>query len=90
MISWEQSPTRNPISSSDLLWAFKYNRDVATKPVNSVKRLMPRVMFTSKWMLSPIININMLPMPSKCMLVLNFKNNKMSAVAVAVKSPVKK
>tara|TARA_B100000949_G_C14261117_1_gene442885 strand:- start:841 stop:1029 length:189 start_codon:yes stop_codon:yes gene_type:complete len=62
---------------------------VATKPVKRVNKLMAMVMLISKWMLNATMNVKMLPIPKRCMLVLNLKNSKISVALVAVKRPVK-
>ena len=89
MISWEQLPRRNPINSSLAVCAFKYRLEVATRPVQSVNKLMAMVMLISKWMLRATKKVKMLPIPKRCMLVLNLKNNSISVADVAVNSPVK-
>jgi hypothetical protein len=50
---------------------------------------MAMVMLISKWMLKATRKVKMLPMPKRCILVLNLKNNRISVAEVAVNSPVK-
>tara|TARA_Y100001933_G_scaffold140628_1_gene139499 strand:- start:26496 stop:26765 length:270 start_codon:yes stop_codon:yes gene_type:complete len=89
MINCEQQPRRKPINNSFLVCALRYNLEVATIPVNRVNKLMAMVMFVSKWMLSAIIKVRILPIPNRCMLVLNLKKSRIRVAHVAVRSPVK-
>lgn len=74
---------------SALECAFKYNLEVATKPIAKMNKLRAKVILISKCMLRLIKNIKRLPMPNKCMLLFILNNNKTKVANVAAINPTK-
>lgn len=82
-------PIINPISNSDLLCALRYSLEEATRPVANVNALIAITTFISKCMLRLMRYINKLPIPIRCTLLLNLKNNNRRQDKAAVINPKK-
>jgi hypothetical protein len=78
-----------PIKTSALVWAFKYNLELAARPLSNVTMPMAMVTLISKCMLRFIKYINRLPMPNRCILHLKFRNNNTRALNKPAISPKK-
>lgn len=75
VMNCEITPIRRPTISSSLLCALKNNLEEAITPANKINTLIEKVKFISKCILRLIKYIIKLPIPSICMLPLNFTNN---------------
>ncbi len=75
---------QKPIITSALVCAFKYNLEVATKPIEKINRLKASVILISKCILRLIKNINRLPIPNKCILLFILNRAKVSELPVSL------